>query len=55
MSLCRRVIRHSIKGDIKTKEVGGMALNTESQEEDKTKANINALGLPQPLKEYLHF
>jgi hypothetical protein len=55
MSLCRRVIRHSIKGDIKTKEVGGMALNIESQEEDKTKANINALGLPQPLKEYLHF
>jgi len=37
MSLCRRVIRHSIKGDI------------------KTKANINALGLPQPLKDYLHF
>ena len=25
MSLCRRVIRHSIKGDIKTKEVGNVS------------------------------
>lgn len=37
MSLCRRVIRNSIKGDI------------------KDKSNINALTLPQPLKDYLHF
>ena len=37
MSLCRRVIRNSIKGDI------------------KDKSNIDALTLPQPLKDYLHF